>query len=90
MLKKRRRSSSELRAEAKDAAGDASAKKTAAKKSKAKDEGKLIQNLMAAIEARREIGLDRFIFALGIRMSARPPRVCSRATSAHSMSSGSR
>ena len=66
VLKKRRQELSELRAEAKDAAGDASAKKTAAKKSKAKDEGKLIQNLMAAIEARREIGLDRFIFALGI------------------------
>jgi len=66
VLKKRRQELSELRAEAKDADGDASAKKTAAKKSKAKDEGKLIQNLMAAIEARREIGLDRFIFALGI------------------------
>ena len=66
VLKKRRQELSELRAEAKDAAGDASAKKTAAKKSKAKDEGKLIQNLMAAIDARREIGLDRFIFALGI------------------------
>jgi len=66
VLKKRRQELSELRTEAKDAAGDASAKKTGAKKSKAKDEGKLIQNLMAAIEARREIGLDRFIFALGI------------------------
>jgi len=66
VLKKRRQELSELRAEAKDAGGDASPKKTAAKKSKAKDEGKLIQNLMAAIEARREIGLDRFIFALGI------------------------
>ena len=66
VLKKRRQELSELRAEAKDAGGDASAKKTAAKKSKARDEGKLIQNLMAAIEARREIGLDRFIFALGI------------------------
>jgi DNA ligase (NAD+) len=70
VLKKRRQELSELRAEAKDAAaGDApgTAKKAAAKKSKAKDEGKLIQNLMAAIEARREIALDRLIFALGIR-----------------------
>ncbi len=60
VLKKRRRELSESRAEA-------AGKETAAKKSKAKDEGKLVQNLMAAIEARREIGLDRFIFALGIR-----------------------
>ncbi len=70
VLKKRRQELSELRAEAKDNAGDAPgtpAKKAAAKKSNAKDEGKLIQNLMAAIEARREIALDRFIFALGIR-----------------------
>jgi len=61
VLKKRRQELSQLRAEAtgKEAA--------AAKKSKAKDEGKLIQNLMAAIETRREIALDRFIFALGIR-----------------------
>jgi DNA ligase (NAD+) len=61
VLRKRRRELSESRAEA---AGKEAA---AAKKSKAKDEGKLIANLMAAIEARREIGLDRFIFALGIR-----------------------
>jgi DNA ligase (NAD+) len=61
VLKKRRRELSELRAEA---AGKEAA---AAKKSKTKDEGKLIQNLIAAIEARREIALDRFIFALGIR-----------------------
>jgi DNA ligase (NAD+) len=70
VLKKRRQDLSESRAEAKDAAGDASAtsaKKAAPKKSKANDESKLIQNLMAAIEARREISLDRFIFALGIR-----------------------
>jgi DNA ligase (NAD+) len=71
VLKKRRQELSESRAEAKDAAaGDASAassKKAAAKKSRANDESKLIQNLMAAIEARREISLDRFIFALGIR-----------------------
>jgi len=61
VLKKRRRELSEARAEAagKDAAPT--------KKTKAKDEGKLIANLMAAIDARREIDLDRFIFALGIR-----------------------
>ncbi len=62
VLKKRRRELSEARAQA--AGKDAAA---AAKKSKTKDEGKLIQNLMAAIETRREIALDRFIFALGIR-----------------------
>jgi DNA ligase (NAD+) len=61
VLKKRRQELSQLRAEA---AGKDTA---AAKKSKPKDEGKLIQNLMAAIEQRREIELDRFIFALGIR-----------------------
>jgi DNA ligase (NAD+) len=62
VLKKRRRELSELRAEA-------AGKETAAtdKKSKTKDEGKLIHNLVAAIDARREIALDRFIFALGIR-----------------------
>ena len=62
VLKKRRRELSEARAQA--AGKDAAA---AAKKSKTQDEGKLIQNLMAAIETRREIALDRFIFALGIR-----------------------
>jgi len=38
-------------------------------KSKKKDDGqgKLVENLIAAIEARRTIGLDRFINALGIR-----------------------
>jgi NAD-dependent DNA ligase len=61
-LKERRREQSETRAQA--AGKDPAA---AAKRSKAKDEGKLIQNLMAAIETRREIALDRFIFALGIR-----------------------
>jgi len=59
VLKERRQELSQLRAEA--------AGKDTAKKTKAKDEGKLIANLMAAIDARREIGLDRFIFALGIR-----------------------
>jgi len=62
VLKKRRQELSQQRAEA---AGKEAA--AAAKKSKAKDEGKLIANLMAAIETRREIALDRFIFALGIR-----------------------
>ncbi len=66
MLKARRAEQSRVRAEATAKAAGA-AEKAAAKKSKAKDEGKLIQNLMAAIEARREIALDRFIFALGIR-----------------------
>lgn len=37
------------------------------KKTKAKESDKLVQNLVAAIEARRKIDLDRFIFALGIR-----------------------
>ena len=66
VLKERRAEQSRLRAEAAGKDAEA-AEKAAAKKSKAKDEGKLIQNLMAAIEARREISLDRFIFALGIR-----------------------
>jgi DNA ligase (NAD+) len=64
VLKERRREQSESRAQA---AGKDSAAARAAKKSKSKDEGKLIQNLIAAIETRREIALDRFIFALGIR-----------------------
>jgi DNA ligase (NAD+) len=44
-------------------------KDTVASKAKKKDEGegKLVENLVASIEARREIGLDRFINALGIR-----------------------
>ncbi|HXM00487.1 MAG TPA: NAD-dependent DNA ligase LigA [Rhizomicrobium sp.] len=44
-------------------------KDAAESKSKKKDdgEGKLVENLVAAIEARRRIGLDRFINALGIR-----------------------
>ncbi|HEX6995653.1 MAG TPA: NAD-dependent DNA ligase LigA [Gammaproteobacteria bacterium] len=62
VLKKRRQELSRLRAAA--AGKDAAAAK---KKGKAKDEGKLLKNLMAAIEARREIALDRFIYALGIR-----------------------
>ena len=59
-LAKRRKELSEQRAEA-------AGKEAPAKKSKSKDSDKLVLNLMAAIEARREIGLDRFIFALGIR-----------------------
>ncbi|HSZ74338.1 MAG TPA: NAD-dependent DNA ligase LigA, partial [Rhizomicrobium sp.] len=39
------------------------------KKAKAKDdkEDKVVENLMAAVDRRREIGLDRFINALGMR-----------------------
>jgi DNA ligase (NAD+) len=36
-------------------------------KKKEEGEGKLVENLVASIDARREIGLDRFINALGIR-----------------------
>src|SRR5262249_27247414 len=53
----------ELSAERRAAEG-----KEAAKKAKKKDdEGKLVDNLVAAVDARRKIGLDRFINALGIR-----------------------
>ncbi len=38
-----------------------------AKKKEEEGEGKLVDNLMAAIERRRKIGLDRLINALGIR-----------------------
>ncbi|MBV8976457.1 MAG: NAD-dependent DNA ligase LigA [Alphaproteobacteria bacterium] len=38
-----------------------------AKKSKKDDDSKLVENLLSAIEARRKIGMDRFINALGIR-----------------------
>jgi DNA ligase (NAD+) len=41
--------------------------KTKAKKKDEEGEGKQVENLMAAIEARRTIGLDRLINALGIR-----------------------
>ena len=69
VLKKRRQELGQLRAEAagKDAAAAGKDGAATSKKSKVKDESKLIANLMAAIEARREIALDRFIFALGIR-----------------------
>ena len=36
-------------------------------KTKKEDEAKVVQNLLAGIEARREIPLDRFIYAFGIR-----------------------
>ena len=36
-------------------------------KGRKSEEAKLVQNLRASIEARRHIGLDRFIFSLGIR-----------------------
>jgi len=38
-----------------------------AKAKKAAEEAKVVTNLLAGIEARRRAGLDRFIFALGIR-----------------------
>ncbi|HVP83964.1 MAG TPA: NAD-dependent DNA ligase LigA [Rhizomicrobium sp.] len=40
---------------------------TAKAKKKDEGEGKLVENLVASIDARRTIGLDRFINALGIR-----------------------
>jgi DNA ligase (NAD+) len=58
-LKERRE---ELSAERR--AGKEAAKKT---KKKDDDESKLVENLVAAIDARRKIALDRFINALGIR-----------------------
>ena len=42
-------------------------KSEATKKAKAREEDKVVENLMAAIDRRREISLDRFINALGIR-----------------------
>jgi|SRR5579862_595261 len=42
-------------------------KEDVAKKSKKDDDSKLVENLIAAIDARRRIGMDRFINALGIR-----------------------
>jgi NAD-dependent DNA ligase len=41
-------------------------------------------NLFSAIEARRNVKLDRFIYALGIPTSARSPGGCSRAPMAAS------
>ena len=54
-----------LSEERRAAEGKDAAKKTARKKEEG--EGKQVENLMAAIEARRTIGLDRLINALGIR-----------------------
>ncbi|HVU22099.1 MAG TPA: NAD-dependent DNA ligase LigA [Rhizomicrobium sp.] len=61
LSEKRAEQSAERRAkEGKDA--------VAAKSKKADDGGgRLVENLVASIEARREVGLDRFINALGIR-----------------------
>ncbi len=39
----------------------------AAKARKAEDEAKVVTNLLAAIEARRRVSFDRFVFGLGIR-----------------------
>jgi DNA ligase (NAD+) len=58
-LRERREELSAERRAGKDPAGK-KAKKT-------DDESKLVENLVSAIDARRKIGLDRFINALGIR-----------------------
>jgi DNA ligase (NAD+) len=55
-----------LSEERRAAKGDEPAK-TKAKKKEDEGEGKQVANLMAGIEARRKIGLDRLINALGIR-----------------------
>ncbi|MBV9993172.1 MAG: NAD-dependent DNA ligase LigA [Alphaproteobacteria bacterium] len=61
LAEKRAEQSAERRArEGKDAV-------EARSKKKDEGEGKLVENLVAAIERRRKIGLDRFINALGIR-----------------------
>ncbi len=61
LAEKRAEQSAERRAkEGKDAVASIAKKKD-------EGEGKLVENLIASIEARREIGLDRFINALGIR-----------------------
>jgi DNA ligase (NAD+) len=61
LAEKRAEQSAERRAkEGKDAA-------TSKAKKKEDGEGKLVENLVSSIEARREIALDRFINALGIR-----------------------
>jgi DNA ligase (NAD+) len=61
LAKKRAEQSAERRAkEGKDATDSKSKKKD-------EGEGRLVENLVAAIDARRKIGLDRFINALGIR-----------------------
>ncbi len=54
----------ELSAERRAAAGREPAK---AAKKKQEDEGKLVRGLLAAIEERRTVAFDRFVFGLGIR-----------------------
>ena len=61
LAEKRAEQSAERRAKEGKDASDARTKK------KEEGEGKLVENLVAAIDARRKIGLDRFINALGIR-----------------------
>ncbi len=56
-----------LSEERREAQGREPVKTAKAKKKDAEGEGKQVENLMAAIEARRTIGLDRLINALGIR-----------------------
>jgi DNA ligase (NAD+) len=63
-LKERRE---ELSAERRAAEGKDGGKDAAKKAKKKDDESRLVENLVAAIDARRRIGLDRFINALGIR-----------------------
>jgi DNA ligase (NAD+) len=61
LAEKRAEQSAERRAREGKEAVDAKSKK------KDEGEGRLVENLVAAIERRRTIGLDRFINALGIR-----------------------
>ena len=58
---------SEHRAALSEERRGAEGKEPAKKAKKEEGEGKLVENLMAAIEQRRTIGLDRLINALGIR-----------------------
>ncbi len=61
LAEKRAEQSAERRAKEGKGATDTKSKK------KDEGEGKLVENLVAAIDARRKVGLDRFINALGIR-----------------------
>jgi DNA ligase (NAD+) len=63
-IEKRRAQVSAARAEA---SGSAKPAKEKSAKKKGDEEDKAIKNLLGAIEARRSVTLDRFIFALGIR-----------------------
>jgi len=56
-----------LSEERREAQGKEPAKTTKASRKDEEGEGKQVENLMTAIEARRRIGLDRLINALGIR-----------------------